>query len=56
MSGASAGETLADRQRFALDGPQWEAFLASLDAPTRRHPRLHRLLQEPSAFEPGESA
>jgi uncharacterized protein (DUF1778 family) len=53
---ASAGETLADRQRFGLDRPQWQAFLAALDAPTRRHPRLSRLLQEPSAFEPGESA
>jgi uncharacterized protein (DUF1778 family) len=53
---ASADEALADRQSFVLDTPQWEAFMAALDAPARRHPRLHRLLQEPSAFEIGELA
>ncbi len=53
---ASPDEALADRRRFVLDTQQWEAFLAALDAPARRHPRLHRLLQEPSAFEIGELA
>lgn len=53
---ASEEEALADRQSFVLDTPQWEAFMAALDAPARRHPRLHRLLQEPSAFEIGELA
>jgi uncharacterized protein (DUF1778 family) len=50
---ASAAETLADRQSFQLDGEQWEAFVAALDAPPQRHPRLARLLQEPSVLERG---
>lgn len=45
---ASAVETLADRQSFQLDEQRWEAFVAALDAPTQLHPRLARLLQEPS--------
>jgi uncharacterized protein (DUF1778 family) len=48
---ASAAETLADRQSFQLDGEQWQAFVAALDAPPRVHPRLVRLLQEPSVLE-----
>ena len=50
---ASAAETLADRQSFQLDGEQWEAFVAALDAPSRVHLRLVRLLQEPSVLERG---
>jgi uncharacterized protein (DUF1778 family) len=48
---ASAAETLADRQSFQLDGEPWEAFVAALDAPPQVHPRLTRLLQEPSVLE-----
>ena len=48
---ASAAETLADRQSFQLDGEQWEAFVTALDAPPQVHPRLARLLQEPSELE-----
>ena len=48
---ASAAETLADRQSFQLDEEQWEAFVAALDAPPQLHPRLARLLQEPSVVE-----
>lgn len=48
---ASAAETLADRQSFQLDGERWEAFMAALDAPPQLHPRLARLLQEPSVME-----
>ena len=48
---ASAAETLADRQNFQLDVEQWEAFVAALDAPPQLHPRLARLLQEPSVVE-----
>lgn len=48
---ASAAETLADRQNLQLDGEQWEAFVAALDAPPQLHPRLARLLQEPSVVE-----
>jgi len=50
---ASAAETLADRQSFQLDGAQWEAFVAALDAPPQVHPRLARLLQEPSVLAQG---
>ncbi|QVL53086.1 MAG: DUF1778 domain-containing protein [Cyanobium sp. M30B3] len=39
---ANAAETLADRQSFQLDGDQWEAFVAVLDAPPQVHPRLER--------------
>jgi uncharacterized protein (DUF1778 family) len=48
---ASAAETLADRQSFPLAGEQWEAFVTALDAPPQAHPRLARLLQEPSTLE-----
>lgn len=48
---ASAAETLADRRVFALDPERWQAFVAALDAPPQRHPRMQRLLQEPSVFE-----
>ena len=48
---ASAAETLADRRSFGLDPEQWEAFVAALDAPPQLHPRLARLLEEPSVAE-----
>ena len=48
---ARADETLADRQHFGLDSEQWTAFMAALDAPPRHHPRMERLLNEPSIFE-----
>ena len=47
---ASAAETLADRRSFRLDPEQWEAFVATLDAPPQLHPRLARLLQEPTLW------
>ncbi|MFM7551060.1 MAG: DUF1778 domain-containing protein [Cyanobacteriota bacterium] len=43
--------TLSDRRSFQLDEEQWEAFAAALDAPPQVHPRLARLLQEPSVME-----
>ncbi|MGH7058506.1 MAG: DUF1778 domain-containing protein [Acetobacteraceae bacterium] len=46
---ARAEETLPDRQHFGLDAERWEAFLAALDAPARKLPRLQRLLAEPGA-------
>lgn len=46
-----AGEALIERRRFGLDGAQRQAFLTALDAPTRHHPRLERLLQEPGLFD-----
>ena len=48
---ASAAETLADRRSFQLDPEQWDAFMAALDAPPQLHPRLARLLQDPSVVE-----
>jgi uncharacterized protein (DUF1778 family) len=48
---ARAEETLPARQHFGLDAERWEAFLAALDAPAQKLPRLQRLLAEPSVFE-----
>ncbi len=48
---SSAAETLADRQNFQLDPERWEAFVSALDAPPQAHPRLARLLQQPSLLE-----
>lgn len=49
---SEAEERLADRTVFTLDTKRWDAFVAALDAPPRRHPRLERLFREPSVFEP----
>jgi len=46
-----AEERLADRRVFTLDGKSWDAFIAALDAPPRRHPRLEQLFREPSVFD-----
>ena len=48
---SEAEERLADRRVFTLDDKQWDAFVAALDAPTRRQPRLERLFREPSVFD-----
>ena len=50
---ARADEALADRRIFTLNGAQWKAFLAALDAPPRPLPRLERLLKEPGFFDSG---
>jgi uncharacterized protein (DUF1778 family) len=49
---SEAEERLADRRVFVLDTKKWDAFVAALDAPPRRHPRLERLFREPSVFDP----
>ena len=49
---SEAEERLADRSVFTLDAERWDAFVAALDAPPRRHPRLERLFREPSVFDP----
>jgi len=49
---SKAEERLADRRVFTLDAKGWDAFIAALDAPPRRHPRLARLFREPSVFDP----
>jgi uncharacterized protein (DUF1778 family) len=48
---SEAEKRLADRRIFALDGRGWDAFVAALDAPPSRHPRLERLFREPSVFD-----
>ena len=48
---ARAEETRVDRRQFGLDAAEWAAFMAALDAPPSRLPRLERLLSEPSVFE-----
>ena len=48
---SEAEERLADRRIFTLDRKNWDAFVAALDAPPRRHPRLERLFSEPSVFD-----
>jgi uncharacterized protein (DUF1778 family) len=48
---SNAGEErLAERRVFRLDGKTWDAFVAALNAPPRRHGRLERLFREPSVF------
>lgn len=49
---SEAEERLADRRVFILDRKTWDAFVAALDAPPRRHPRLERLFRERSVFDP----
>jgi uncharacterized protein (DUF1778 family) len=49
---SEAEERLGDRRVFTLDAKGWDAFVAALDAPPRRHPRLERLFREPSVFDP----
>jgi uncharacterized protein (DUF1778 family) len=47
----SASAVLAERSRFMLDAGQWEAFMAALDSPPRRHARMERLLNEPTCLD-----
>jgi len=49
---SEAEERLTDRRLFTLDGKNWDAFVAALDAPPRHHARLERLFREPSVFDP----
>jgi uncharacterized protein (DUF1778 family) len=46
-----AGERLADQRIFTLDGKNWDAFVAALDALPRRHARLERLFRESSVLD-----
>ena len=48
---SEAEQRLADRRIFTLDARRWDAFVAALAAPPRRHPRLKRLFREPSVFD-----
>ena len=44
-------ERLAEKRQFILDDEAWSAFQQMLDAPPRIHPRMNRLLNEPSVFD-----
>jgi uncharacterized protein (DUF1778 family) len=44
---------LADVHQFVLTAAQWKSFAAMLKRPVQRHPRLRRLLREPSILERG---
>ncbi|MDR4465948.1 MAG: DUF1778 domain-containing protein [Nitrospira sp.] len=46
-----ADEMLSDRRTFVLSKAKWTEFQAALDAPTRRIPRMQRLLSEPGFFD-----
>ncbi len=47
-----AEESLTDWHIFVLGSETWDAIVAALDAPPRRHARLERLFKEPSVFDP----
>jgi uncharacterized protein (DUF1778 family) len=47
----SANTVLAERSRISLDAEQWTTFMAALDAPPRCHPRMERLLNEPTVLD-----
>ena len=53
---ARAQEALPDRQHFGLEAERWKAFLKALEAPSHPMPRLKRLLDTPSIFEPGQAS
>lgn len=47
----SASAVLAEHSRLSLNAEQWAAFMEALDAPPRGHPRMERLLNEPSTLD-----
>lgn len=47
----AAEETLADRREFRIPAKDYDAFVAALDAPAKRKPRLDKLLRDRSALE-----
>jgi len=46
-----AEQLLAEQTRITLSAPEWERFVAALDAPPMPPERLVRLMREPSVFE-----
>lgn len=48
---SSAHDVLAERRLITLDEGQWARFVAALDAPPDRHPRMERLLREPTILD-----
>jgi uncharacterized protein (DUF1778 family) len=49
---SAAREVLAERNHTSLNAEQWKAFIEALDAPTRSHPRMKRMLNEPTILDP----
>jgi uncharacterized protein (DUF1778 family) len=47
----AAQQVLAERTRIGLTSEAWAAFLAALDGPPERHPRMERLLREPTILD-----
>jgi uncharacterized protein (DUF1778 family) len=47
----AAQEILVERTRIGLNFDQWCAFMIALDAPTERHPRMEKLLKEPTILD-----
>jgi uncharacterized protein (DUF1778 family) len=47
----AASEVLAEQSRIALGTEEWTAFIEALDAPPQRHPRMERLLNEPTLLD-----
>jgi uncharacterized protein (DUF1778 family) len=47
----AAQNILADQAHFYLSPEKWKEFVAALDAPPRKLPKLHKLLTEPSVFD-----
>lgn len=41
-----AQRTLADRRLFRLKADAWESFVAALDRPSKRKPRLEKLMKD----------
>ena len=48
---SAAQEILSERTRIGLGPEQWAAFMTALDAPAERHPRMERLLKEPTILD-----
>ncbi|MFA5890143.1 MAG: DUF1778 domain-containing protein [Actinomycetota bacterium] len=46
-----AERALADRNVFRLDAEAWERFVEALDRRAKPHPRLRRLMTEPSVLD-----
>ncbi len=46
-----AEDVLLDRRLFNLDEPAYRAFVDALDAPTRHHPKLKKLLNRKPIWE-----
>ena len=47
----AAIELPAEQTCIVLNSEHWAAFVAALDAPPVRHPRMERLLKEPTILD-----